>query len=134
MIAWLCEPLPSNQRTVQRGPLGSMVNEPLLRLVWCFISISRVSAAVATVVIVETNDVVFAEITATLNLYHLKWDEPDVFEPMFNSERHIGRLVLRKQKRLVAMSHACSTVDYDPVLRTMIMKLERQRRTRRNDN
>src|SRR6516164_11291365 len=85
--------------------------------------------AFAPVDILETHDVVLAQVGAGLNLVDLERDHAGVLDAMLGPDGDVGRLVLLEQEHLLATGDARSPRHHHPVLGAMVVHLQRQSRT-----
>lgn len=77
------------------------------------------------IIILDADDVVFAKIGAGLDFDQLKRDLPLIGKPVRLANRDIDGLVFRQQPGFVANRYRCGALDDDPVLRAVIVFLER---------
>jgi hypothetical protein len=76
--------------------------------------------------IVETHDVVFAEIGADLHLDQFERDLSGIGEPVRAADRNIDRVVFLHRADLAVDGDLRRALDHDPVLGAMEMLLQRQ--------
>ena len=77
----------------------------------------------ATVDIVETHDVVFAQVSAALHFDQFHRDASGIGQSVFTSQWDVRALILSYQLGLtIAFHHGCAT-DHDPVFGTVVMHL-----------
>src|ERR1700739_1679419 len=84
--------------------------------------------ALAAVAVLEAHDVVFAEVGPRLHLDDLEHDGAGILDAVLHADRDVGRLVLLEKKHLFAASNARGSGDHDPMLRAMMMQLQRELR------
>src|SRR6185437_2622254 len=82
--------------------------------------------SLAAVVILQPHDVVFAQVGPRLHLDDMEWDLPGVLDPMLDPDGDIGRLIFLEQENLVPSRDARGPRDDDPMLRPVMMQLQRQ--------
>ena len=85
---------------------------------------------VAPVGVLETHDVVLAEVGARLHLDDLQRHPARVGQPVHLSQRDVGRLVLAQHQHLVAVGDLGGAGDDDPVLGAVVVHLQAQGRAR----
>ena len=95
---------------------------------------ARLAPVFATVNILETDDVVFAEIAAGLDLDQNEIEGSGVLEPVGDTNRDVGRLVLGEDRFLLALGHSGGALDDDPVLGAVVVHLKRKLLPRGHDD
>src|SRR5258708_4179340 len=78
------------------------------------------------VVILDTDDVVFAEIAAGLHFDQFEQNLAGVFQPVGGADRDVDRLVLVDDLDEIIDRYPRRTANHDPVLGTVVMHLQRQ--------
>jgi hypothetical protein len=73
----------------------------------------------ATVVILKTNDVVFAEIISSLNFYKNEVCGPWVLNTMSGADGNVDRLAGLHEYIFAVSSHLRSSFNYEPVFRAL---------------
>ena len=84
--------------------------------------------------IVETHDVVFAEIAAGLDLNQLQLDLAGILQPVDSANRDIDRFVLMHDFDQFVDSHLRRAAHHDPVFGAVKMLLQREPAARLHDN
>lgn len=77
----------------------------------------------AGVVVLEPNDVVFAQVFAVLHLNQNERNDARIFEAVGGARRHIGGLVSGEQRFAVAAGDFCGAGYDDPVLAPVMVHL-----------
>src|SRR6202007_2523580 len=80
----------------------------------------------ATVVVLDADDVVLAEIAAGLHLDQLQHDLAGIVQPVHRAHRDINRLVLVHGLDVVIDGDARRAAHHDPVLGAMVVLLQRE--------
>src|SRR5471032_1916666 len=88
----------------------------------------------ASVLIVETHDVVLAQIRPRLHLDHFERRFAGVFEPVLGTEGNERGLVFAHQEGLFPTGDERRAAHDDPVFRTMMVHLQGEPRTRFHNN
>src|ERR1700675_650844 len=88
----------------------------------------------ASVLVVETHDVVLAQIRPRLHLDHFERRFTGVFEPVLRTERNERGLVFAHQEGFLPAGDERSATHDDPVFRAMMMHLQREPRARLHHN
>src|SRR6266542_6844523 len=82
------------------------------------------NGSAAAVMVLEADDVVFAEIAARLYLDDVQWDLAGVFQAMGGAEWDVGRLVLGQDHLFVAAHDLGGALYDDPMLGAVVMHLQ----------
>ena len=104
-------------RTIPRKPESPLPPRPL-----------------SSVAIIKADDIVLAEVAPRLDLDDLQRFGADVFHAVLGAERDVGRLVGLKVKHLITTGDAGAPGNHDPMLRTVVVQLQRDRGTRLHDD
>ena len=80
----------------------------------------------AAIIVLDADDVVFAQIAAGLNLDQVKRYLAWIFQPVNGADRDIDRFVLVHGLDRLIHRHARGALHDDPVLRAVMMLLQRQ--------
>src|SRR5579863_6888130 len=86
--------------------------------------------ALAAVTVLEAHDVVLAQVRPRLHLDDLEHYGARILYTVLHADRDIGRLILLEQEHLLAARDACGARHHHPVLGTVMVQLQRQRRAR----
>src|SRR5690625_2073369 len=78
------------------------------------------------VVIVQTLNIVFAQIRSRLHFYQLQRDFPWVAQPVGHAHGNISGLIFGQKQGLIALLHLGGASDHNPMLRSVIVHLQRQ--------
>ena len=79
------------------------------------------------IIVLDADDIIFAEIAAGLHLDQFEIDLAGIFQPMPDADRHIDRIRFHAAILLsVADRHPRRAAHHDPVLGAMMMQLQRQ--------
>src|SRR6267378_2006056 len=78
------------------------------------------------IIVIETNDVVLAKITARLHLDQLEIDLTRILQAMDGADRDIDGLVLVHRADLIAQRHHGCAAYHHPMLGTMMVLLQRE--------
>src|SRR5579872_2739310 len=89
-----------------------------------------VRRALTAVTIIESHDVILAEVGARLHLDDVQRNHPRILDAVLHADRNVGRLVLLQEENLVAAGDTRRAGNHDPVLGTVMMHLQRQGRAR----
>src|SRR5690606_19450891 len=87
---------------------------------------SLLAGSLATVGVVEADDIIFAEIGATLNLNDFQVHLAGVFQAMGGAQRDKGGLVFSQQQGFFATGDLGGAAHHDPVLGAVVVHLQRQ--------
>src|SRR6266545_1389436 len=79
------------------------------------------------IAVFKPHDVVLAQVAPRLDFYEEKRDLPHVFESMLGLDRDMGGLVFGQKLYLVASCHPRGARHHHPVLRPVVMHLQRER-------
>src|SRR5471032_3503661 len=82
------------------------------------------------ILVVESDNVVFAEVGPRLHFNNFKRHATGILKAVTHAERDIGRFVFAQQKFFFSARDERCAADDDPVLRTVVMHLQRQASTR----
>src|SRR3984893_19171278 len=85
-----------------------------------------VRRTLAPVPIVEAHDVVLTEVRARLNLDMVKRNHAGILDPVLHPDGNVGGLIFLQQENFLPASNARRPGDDYPVLRTMMVHLQRQ--------
>ena len=80
----------------------------------------------ALIIILDADDVILAEIAAGLDLDQFQQDLAGIFQPVHRADRDIDRLVLVHGLDQLVDGHPRRAAHHDPVLRAMVMFLQRE--------
>jgi len=84
--------------------------------------------------IFKPHDVVFTQITTRLHFDNFQWNFSRVSEAVGLTQWNIGALVFRKDHDLVTIGNLSGTTYNNPMLRAVVVHLQRQRGSRFNCN
>src|SRR5256885_6681876 len=90
----------------------------------------RPCSSASLISIVETYDVILAQVAPRLNLYQEKRLLSHVFEPMLGLDRDVRGFAFREDFDLLASRYPRGTRHHHPVLRPVVMHLQRERLAR----
>src|SRR5712691_9101056 len=82
---------------------------------------------VAFISVLESNYIVLAQVAPRLNFYEEQRHLSHVFESMLGSDRDIGGFIFGQKLHLITSRHARSARYHHPVLRPVMMHLQRER-------
>src|ERR1700710_101376 len=88
----------------------------------------------ALIVILDTDDVVLAEIAPGLNLDQFQQNLAGIFQPVDGADRDIDRFVLVYDLDRLVDRHPRGAPHHDPVLGAMVMFLQREPPARLDDD
>src|SRR5205807_1843577 len=83
--------------------------------------------SLAPIAVLESHDIVLAEIGTRLHLDDLERHGTGVLDAVLHPDRDVGRLALLEEKNLVSAGHASGAGDHHPVLGAVMMQLQGQR-------
>lgn len=92
----------------------------------------QIEASRPSVLVLETHNIVLAQVGAGLHFNQFKLDDTRILQGMNLADGDVGGLVFRDQIGLVAIGHLSSAADHYPVLGAVVMHLHRELGTRLN--
>src|SRR5689334_22797964 len=87
---------------------------------------AEISRSRALIIVLDTDDIVLAEIAPGLHLDQFEHDLAGIFKPMGGADRDIDRFILVHVLDQLIDGHPRGTSHHNPVLGTMMMLLQRQ--------